>query len=110
MAARGRFDVIGDYALALPTAVISFMLGIPEEHRHRLHNFSTLILGALDPVVSQAKMQAGHDAVEEFGAMLEEPAIAAELGAAGRRFMRDEFSVGTMVDRHLGVYGEVLDA
>ena len=72
MAARGGFDVIGDYALALPTAIISFMLGIPEEHRHRLHDFSTLILGALDPVVSPKKMQAGHDAVEEFGAMLEE--------------------------------------
>ena len=72
MAAQGRFDVIQDYALALPTAIISFMLGIPEEHRHRLHDFSTLILGALDPVVSLEKMQAGHAAVEEFGAMLEE--------------------------------------
>jgi len=29
-------------------------------------------LGALDPVVPPEKLQAGHDAVEEFGAMLEE--------------------------------------
>ena len=37
-----------------------------------MHNYSTLILGALDPIVSDEKMQAGHDAVEEFGALLEE--------------------------------------
>ena len=66
------FDVIEDYALALPTEVISYMLGVPEGHRHLLHNYSNLILGALDPVVAPEKLQAGHDAVEEFGALLEE--------------------------------------
>ncbi len=69
---QGEFDIIEDYALALPTEVISYMLGVPEEHRHLLHNYSNLILGALDPVVPPEKLQAGHDAVEEFGAMLEE--------------------------------------
>ncbi len=69
---QGEFDIIEDYALALPTEVISYMLGVPEERRHLLHNYSNLILGALDPVVPPEKLQAGHDAVEEFGAMLEE--------------------------------------
>lgn len=72
LAGRERFDVLQDYALALPTAIISYMLGITEEHRHKLHNYSNLILGALDPVVPDDKMQAGHDAVVEFGSMLEE--------------------------------------
>ncbi len=72
LAEQGEFDIIEDYALALPTEIISYMLGVPEEHRHLLHNYSNLILGALDPVVAPDKLQAGHDAVEEFGAMLEE--------------------------------------
>jgi len=69
---QGEFDVLHDFALALPTEIIADMLGVPEEHRHKMHNYSTLILGALDPIVSDEKMQAGHDAVEEFGALLEE--------------------------------------
>ncbi len=69
---EGEFDVLRDFALALPTEIIADMLGVPEEHRHKMHNYSTLILGALDPIVSDEKMQAGHDAVEEFGALLEE--------------------------------------
>ena len=65
-------DVVSDYALALPTEIIADMLGIPEEHRHKLHNYSNLILGALDPVVSPEKIAEGHSAVEEFGGLLEE--------------------------------------
>jgi len=68
----GSFDLVEDYALALPTQVISDMLGIPVEHRHRLRGYATLILGALDPVVSPANLQAGNDAVVEFEGMLEE--------------------------------------
>ena len=69
---QGEFDVLHDFALALPTEIIADMLGVPEEHRHKMHHYSTLILGALDPIVSDEKMQAGHEAVEEFGALLEE--------------------------------------
>lgn len=79
LAARGEFDVISDYALQLPTEIISNMLGIPEDKRHLLHGYSELILGALDPVVSNEDMAAGHRAVEEFGAEL------AELVARRRR-------------------------
>lgn len=72
LAEKGAFDVVTDYALALPTEIIADMLGVPEEHRHKLHNYSNLILGALDPVVSPEKIKAGHAAVEEFGGLLEE--------------------------------------
>jgi len=72
LADMGKFDVVSDYALALPTEIIADMLGVPEEHRHKLHNYSNLILGALDPVVSPEKIVEGHEAVEEFGGLLEE--------------------------------------
>ena len=42
--AMGDFEIIEDYALALPTQVISDMLGVPEEQRHLLqHLFSSAL-------------------------------------------------------------------
>lgn len=65
-----EFDFIPSFAMALPTEVISYMLGVPEQHRHRLRGFSLAILGALDPVVSDERMKAGNDAVVEFSELL----------------------------------------
>jgi hypothetical protein len=70
--AMGDFEIIEDYALALPTQVISDMLGVPEEQRHLLRGYSNLILGALDPVVAPAELRAGEGAVVEFEEMLNE--------------------------------------
>ncbi len=66
----GELDLIEDFAKVLPTEIISFMLGIPEEHRARLRGYSLAILGALDPVVPADRLEAGNRAVEEFGAIL----------------------------------------
>ena len=67
-----EFDVVHDYGLALPTEIIADMLGVPEQYRSKMHHYSTLILGALDPIVSPEKLKAGHEAVIEFGELLEE--------------------------------------
>ena len=67
-----EFDVVHDYGLALPTEIIADMLGVPEQYRSKMHHYSTLILGALDPIVSPKKLKAGHEAVIEFGELLEE--------------------------------------
>jgi len=55
------------------------MLGVHPERRPLLRDYSVKILGALDPVISEAALQAGNAAVEEFGAYL------AELIAERRR-------------------------
>ncbi|MFZ7091672.1 cytochrome P450 [Primorskyibacter sp. 2E233] len=68
----GELDLIEDFAKVLPTEIISFMLGIPEEYRARLRDYSLAILGALDPVVPQDRLDAGNTAVEEFGEILNE--------------------------------------
>ncbi|MBY4894756.1 cytochrome P450 [Rhodobacteraceae bacterium N5(2021)] len=68
----GELDLIADFAMMLPTEIISIMLGVPEAYRTQLRGYSTAILGALDPVVSQAQMDAGNRAVVEFGAILDE--------------------------------------
>ncbi|MGH1367318.1 MAG: cytochrome P450 [Maritimibacter sp.] len=67
----GTLDLINDFAKVLPTEIISFMLGIPEEYRAKLRAYSINILGALDPVVPQERMDAGNAAVLEFSEILE---------------------------------------
>lgn len=66
----GDVDFVTAFAMRLPTEVISFMLGVPEEHRHKLRGFSLAILGALDPVVSSERLDNGNNAVSEFSEML----------------------------------------
>ncbi len=66
----GTLDLIEDFAKVLPTEIISFMLGIPEDHRAQLRGYSLAILGALDPVVPPERLAEGNRAVEEFGAIL----------------------------------------
>lgn len=66
----GEFDLVEDFAKVLPTEIISFMLGIPDEYRARLRGYSVAILGALDPVVPPEREAEGNRAVEEFGAIL----------------------------------------
>jgi cytochrome P450 len=72
LADEKEFDFISSYAMALPTEIISFMLGIPEEHRHLLRPYSLAILGVLDPSVSDERIAGGNKAVSDFGALLEE--------------------------------------
>jgi hypothetical protein len=68
----GEFDLIAHFAKVLPTEIISFMLGIPEDLRPKLRDFSLAILGALDPVVPPDRMQAGNAAVGEFAEILDD--------------------------------------
>ncbi|OED44745.1 cytochrome [Chromatiales bacterium (ex Bugula neritina AB1)] len=68
----GEVDFVSAFAMRLPTEVISFMLGVPQEHRSKLRGFSLAILGALDPVVTQQRLDSGNNAVAEFGELLGE--------------------------------------
>lgn len=70
--AMGRFDMIEDFAKVLPTEIISFMLGIPDDLRPKLRGYSLAILGALDPEVPPERMADGNAAVEEFAAILDD--------------------------------------
>jgi len=68
----GDVDFVTAFAMRLPTEVISFMLGVPREYRHKLRGFSLAILGALDPVVSKERLNNGNEAVAEFSEMLDD--------------------------------------
>src|SRR5262249_51100248 len=44
--ARGRMDLIRDYALPVPTTIIAEMLGVPVADRHHFHRWSKAIISA----------------------------------------------------------------
>lgn len=67
-----EMDLIDQFAKVLPTEIISFMLGVPPEHRAQLRGYSLAILGALDPVVTPERLAAGNAAVTEFTGILTE--------------------------------------
>ncbi len=69
---KREFDFVSEFAMRLPTEIISFMLGVPEAYRERLRGYSLSILGALDAVVSEEQLDNGNEAVVEFGQLLDE--------------------------------------
>lgn len=63
-------DLIHGFAGAIPIEVIGNLLGIPRDERGPLRDWSLAILGALEPKLSDAQLQRGHDAVRDFKAFL----------------------------------------
>jgi cytochrome P450 len=72
IAQKGRFDIIADFAAAIPVEVIGNLLGVPRAERGPLRGWSLAILGALEPAPSPAQLDIGNRAVEEFTAYLKD--------------------------------------
>ena len=70
IAERGRFDIIADFAAAIPIDVIGNLLAIPPEARDPLRDWSLAILGALEPVLTPQMHETGNRAVTDFLAYL----------------------------------------
>jgi hypothetical protein len=71
ISAKGNFDLIGDFAAAIPIEVIGNLLDVPHEEREPLRDWSLAILGALEPVIGEAAAARGNKAVADFLAYLE---------------------------------------
>jgi len=71
IAAKGRFDLIADFAAAIPIEVIGNLLDVPRDEREPLRDWSLAILGALEPVLNEAQFSRGNAAVKDFLAYLE---------------------------------------
>ena len=65
-------DLIEDYASCIPVQIIGNLLDVPVEERGPLRDWSLAILGALEPTLSDAELEAGHTAVREFKAYLQD--------------------------------------
>src|SRR5438309_4767298 len=71
IAAKGKVDLIDDFAAAIPIEVIGNLLDVPEGEREPLRDWSLAILGALEPVVGADAFARGNKAVEDFLSYLE---------------------------------------
>jgi len=70
MAEAGTADLIDTYAGAIPVEIIGNLLAVPHEDRGPLRAWSLAILGALEPVLTPERADAGNRAVLDFGAYL----------------------------------------
>jgi cytochrome P450 len=64
--ARGRLDLIDDFASAIPVEVIGNLLDVPHGERAPLRDWSLAILGALEPSLTPEQEGLGNRAVSEF--------------------------------------------
>ncbi len=71
LAAKGKVELIGDFASAIPVQVIGNLLDVPMQEREPLRGWSLAILGALEPVIGAEAFARGNRAVEDFLAYLE---------------------------------------
>jgi cytochrome P450 len=71
LAAKGKVDLIEDFASAIPIEVIGNLLDVPHEEREPLRDWSLAILGALEPVISPEVFARGNKAVKDFLAYLQ---------------------------------------
>ncbi len=71
LAAKHNFDLIDDFAAAIPIEVIGNLLDVPREEREPLRDWSLAILGALEPVISAEAFARGNKAVKDFLEYLE---------------------------------------
>ena len=65
-AERGRIDLIGDFASAIPVEIIGNLLDVPHAERAPLRDWSLAILGALEPSLTDAQFERGNRAVSKF--------------------------------------------
>jgi cytochrome P450 len=71
IAAKGKVDLIEDFASAIPIEVIGNLLDVPHDEREPLRDWSLAILGALEPVISPDVFARGNQAVKDFLSYLE---------------------------------------
>jgi cytochrome P450 len=67
---RAQADLIEDFAAQIPVEVIGNLLGVPRDEREPLRRWSLAILGALEPVLTPERADAGNRAVVEMSAYL----------------------------------------
>ena len=63
---KRQFDLIQDFAAAIPIEVIGNLLRVPREDRAPLRGWSLAILGALEAAPTAEQQAAGNRAVREF--------------------------------------------
>jgi cytochrome P450 len=108
-AERGTIDLIEEFAAAIPVQLIGDLLGIPQDEREPLRQWSLDILGALEPVLPPEKFEAGVASVAGFKDYLR--SLVARRKGEGRGDDAEILSkliAGSDLADHAGIGGERL--
>jgi len=89
--ARGKMDLIEDFAAALPVEIIGDLLGVPRADRGPLRGWSLAILGALEPVLTPEVERRGNQTVADFSSYL------GDLIGERRRHPRDDDVLSALI-------------
>tara|TARA_R110002012_G_scaffold23238_5_gene79020 strand:- start:617 stop:1801 length:1185 start_codon:yes stop_codon:yes gene_type:complete len=65
-------DLVEDFAATIPIQIIGNLLDVPLSERGPLRDWSLAILGALEPTLTGAQLERGHQAVRDFKAYLQD--------------------------------------
>ncbi len=82
---QGGMEVVSEFSFKLPVEVVCDMLGVPTSDREAIRDWALLILGALEPRISQEQFDAGCRAVEDFKAYLREQMARRRRDPGARR-------------------------
>ncbi|MGD0083094.1 MAG: cytochrome P450 [Acidimicrobiales bacterium] len=63
---KGEFDLVADIAAELPLQVIAELMGVPQEDRHKVFDWSNRMVGSNDPEFTEAPELATEAAMELF--------------------------------------------
>ena len=99
IAERGECDFVTDVACELPLQAIADLIGIPQEDRHKVFDWSNRLVGAEDPEFQNSAADAQNAAIELF-------MYAQELANDRRQNPRDDIVTDLI---HAEVNGEALD-
>jgi cholest-4-en-3-one 26-monooxygenase len=98
VAERGECDFVVDVASELPLQVIADLMGVPQEDRHKLFDWSNRMIGSDDPEYGITEEMTQHASMELY-------AYAAELAEKKRADPKDDL---ISVLTHAEVEGEQL--
>jgi len=98
VAERGECDFVVDVASELPLQVIADLMGVPQEDRHKLFDWSNRMIGADDPEYGVTDEMVQHASMELY-------AYAAQLAEQKRAEPKDDL---ISVLTHASVDGEQL--
>jgi len=98
VAERGECDFVVDVASELPLQVIADLMGVPQDDRHKLFDWSNRMIGSEDPEYGITEEMAQHASMELY-------AYASELAARKRVDPKDDL---ISVLTHSEVDGEKL--
>ena len=65
-------DFVSEFSFKLPVDVVCDMLGVPNEDRTLIRDWARLILGALEPTLTDEEFKKGCDAVSNFKGYLKD--------------------------------------